>query len=305
MNSLYTTMLVWPLLVASIAPPTSPALDPNWPTDFAEPWPQLRDMVVGRADLGECDHNTPTGRPPHHDAEPIPRTIHQVWFGDPAIFDDARAQSWQAVAQTFGYSYHLWTEEDDQAIAATFGSDMLAYIDELRRLNRYDAASDVLRYCLLEHFGGMYFDIDVPAPTRRGVLLDPALLWPMEGLVLVSEHDTREVNNSAFYAINAVMMSAPHHPVMTALVDSLLINRAHQADPIRRYSAGPTFLTGQGLVTATVRGTTTFIPGGYLEGLGMSFWPEVLPYREALRKQFQTRAYQPSRKASVHIEAGH
>lgn len=281
----------------------SPSRNTLWPADFAEPWPQLQDMVVVRADLGECARDAATDRPVHHDDVPIPRTIHQVWFGDPAIFDDERANSWQQVAADFGYGYHLWTEEDDAFVASQFGAETLDYIDEMRRQHRYDAASDILRYHLLEHFGGMYFDIDVPAPRRQGALLDPATLWPMRGLVLVSENDTREVNSSAFYAINAVMMSSPHHPVMSALVAGLSANRTEQTDPLRAWSAGAIFMTGQALVTASVRGTATFIPYGYMHALGMEFWPDVIPYREALRAKFLQRAVQPKRKAHVHLES--
>lgn len=266
--------------------------------DFAEPHPQLDNMIVLNADLDEM--GTSTGSIPHF-KQPIPKIIHQVWFGNPEIFDDERANDWQMIAEQFGYDYHLWTENDDAELAGIFGAETVRFIDDLRQKKRFAAASDVLRYHLLEHFGGMYFDNDVPGPRRHGQLLDPATLWPLEGLVLVSENDTREVHNSAFYAINAIMMAPPHHPVITALTDSLLVNRDAQPTALSYWGAtGPIFVTGQALLTATVRGPFTFLPYGYLDALNMKCWPDRGPYERSLKEQFRKRSEQPERMESIH-----
>jgi mannosyltransferase OCH1-like enzyme len=265
--------------------------------DFAEAHPQVDNMVVLQANLRE---NSPAPGDLSYFQQAIPKIIHQIWFGDPALFDEERGKEWMDIAERYGYSYHLWTEDDDPTIEALFGLETLKYIQILRARNRYAAASDVLRYHLIAEFGGMYFDNDVPGPKRDGRLLDPVALWPMKGLILVGENDAREVKNSAFFVVNAIIMAPPHNPVIEALAQSLLANLDAQPLNFERWASGAYFLTGQALMTATIKGTFTFLPNEYLEHLEMNFWPDRPQYEDRIREKYNQKKEKADRITSIH-----
>lgn len=128
---------------------------------FAEIDPWVSSMVATPTDL---DASIVQGEAAVTLSQPIPPIIHQIWFGDPARFEYDLTQDWQTFAQRYGYQYHLWTEEDDSTLKILMGHELFARMDLCRQQRRYDAASDLVRYALVEHFGGIYFDVDVPPP---------------------------------------------------------------------------------------------------------------------------------------------
>ena len=222
-----------------------------------------------------------------------------MWFGDPSYFDYGHSEAWQTVAEGFGYSYQLWTEGDDARISDLFGTEGLEYIQYLRGKRRSDGASDVLRYFLLERFGGLYFDL---VHRMNGALVDPANIWPLEGLVLSSESIVREVRNYASYVQNHIMMAAPHHPVMVALTQSLMENKRARPEQLQEWKMGAIFTTGQALLTRNIQGTFTMLWSSNLLAYGMHCWPDVTTYRAETRAKFKQRHDQPTRTRSLHVD---
>lgn len=264
---------------------------------FADKHPYVDNMVIEPVLQPTPEQDAIIGRPFE---QPVPRIIHQIWFGSPAIFDTERSGSWQQVAKQFGYEYHLWTEDDDGQYAKLFGREIADYIKYFRKHKRWDAASDVLRYHIVEHFGGMYFDLDVPAPRRQGELVDPATVLPVEGLALAGESDTREVGNSAFYVQNHMILAPPHNPVLAAITASLLPNRKKQNESVKSWDTGAIFITGQSLLSSTVRGSFTYVPYPYLHSLKMECWPNVEIYRAEMKRRYEALPVKPAHIDSIH-----
>lgn len=84
----------------------------------------------------------------------IPKSIHYIWLGKskkPKNFNDVYA-SWCLHAK--GFSLKEWTEEDIKEF------DLPEYFYKSLQRRRWAFASDVLRFFILEKYGGIYLDID-------------------------------------------------------------------------------------------------------------------------------------------------
>ncbi len=99
---------------------------------------------------------------PFFDEEPIkssdhpkiPKIIHQVWLGDkelPSLYQKYQ-QEWKDSYPDF--EYKLWTEKEIEQL--DFDSK-----DLYKKTSSYVEKSDVLRYAILNKFGGIYVDFDV------------------------------------------------------------------------------------------------------------------------------------------------
>jgi len=101
----------------------------------------------------------------------IPKIIHQIWheIGNAG----AIPPQWMALAQTWkrhhpDWDYRLWTDADSRRFMTTHYPELLrAYDSCIYPIQRVD----MLRYCLLHHFGGVYVDMDVEC------------LRPIDGLI--------------------------------------------------------------------------------------------------------------------------
>ena len=104
----------------------------------------------------------------------IPRIIHRIWLGGEPLRDDSQqyGETWRNHHP--GWEIRLWTEDDLPAFGLT---------DALKRGRHQAERADVLRYELLERFGGVYVDIDFECLRSLEPLLDEvevfaALLMP-------------------------------------------------------------------------------------------------------------------------------
>lgn len=84
----------------------------------------------------------------------IPHTIHYCWFGGKPLPKLMRKciDSWQRFFP--GYEIREWTE-------ANFDVNMMPYTKEAYEAKKYAFVSDVARFWILYHEGGIYFDTDV------------------------------------------------------------------------------------------------------------------------------------------------
>jgi len=107
----------------------------------------------------------------------IPRIIHQMWR------DEDLPLRWRAFCETWrrfhpGWEYRLWTDESLRAFVAEWYPDFLEVYDGYAvPVMRSDAA----RYLLLDHFGGVYADVDMECLQGVERLLEGrGLLLPLE-----------------------------------------------------------------------------------------------------------------------------
>ena len=236
---------------------------------------------------------------------PIPRVIHQIWLGDAAAFVDDQARQWQQYALDHGYTYHLWTDHEDDRLRRILGEALYALMDECRSIGLYMGASDVLRYALLERAGGAYFDVDIPPPAADGATVDLGGFVPLAGAVFMSEGQAREIGNGAIYLQNCIMMASRHHPIVRRLVASLVPNRKRWMERGGAWDSSVWYVTGQHLLTRSLAGPFTLIPYNTIAQLGMDcFQPEA--YFVALREKIAARRALgiAGRVAPVHRDEG-
>jgi|UniRef100_A0A6C0B1D4 mannosyltransferase OCH1-like enzyme len=79
--------------------------------------------------------------------------IHQIWIG-PKARPDIWMDTVKAFAQNYNHEYILW---DDQKVSELALINKKWYDSELT----YNGKSDILRYELLNQFGGVYIDADM------------------------------------------------------------------------------------------------------------------------------------------------
>ena len=84
----------------------------------------------------------------------IPKVIHYCWFGGNPLPDLAKKciASWQKFLPD--YEIKEWNEQN-------FDVNMTLYTTEAYRLKKYAYVSDYVRFWVLYHYGGIYFDTDV------------------------------------------------------------------------------------------------------------------------------------------------
>jgi len=95
----------------------------------------------------------------------IPKIIHQVWIG-PNKRPDCWMDSVRDFCRDFGYEYKLW---DDAAVSSLHMVNHNFYHNE----KSYHGKSDILRYEILYHYGGVYIDADsvIVRPEKFNTLL--------------------------------------------------------------------------------------------------------------------------------------
>ena len=161
----------------------------------------------------------------------IPKLIHQT--AKTAIL----GPKWKPLQQKLielhpGWTYKLWTDEDNLALIQERRPDLLAVYTGLPKpIMR----ADLIRYVFMEQFGGLYLDTDYQI-LKPYDLLDYRLVLPRES----------EVGAPIFLG-NAFFASEPMHPFWTALLEDLrttpptALNTNSEHDIIDL--TGPGFLT--------------------------------------------------------------
>lgn len=139
------------------------------------------------------------------DAYKIPRIIHQIWLGGTL---PEKYQAWVKTWQNWkDWDYYLWTDENVKTLTL--------YNAELyETANNYGEKSDILRYEILHQLGGLYIDIDVECVHPNFFEFAHQNYSFYVGIEPVER-------KSIFSTGNAVLASAPHHPLMECIVTSL------------------------------------------------------------------------------------
>jgi inositol phosphorylceramide mannosyltransferase catalytic subunit len=143
---------------------------------------------------------TKQGKPPLQ--QTIPRIIHQIWLGSPLPSRYKKFQeSW--VKHHPGWEYRLWTDAD---------------VPSLQLINQkafdagrtYAEKANILRYEILERFGGMYVDTDFECLQPFDVFHDYYEFYTG----MVSANRETLINN-------ALIATIPHHPILKECVENI------------------------------------------------------------------------------------
>ncbi|MEW2258850.1 glycosyltransferase [Streptomyces sp. NPDC047869] len=209
----------------------------------------------------------------------IPALIHQTWK------DTDVPPEWEAWADSWrrhhpGWGYRLWTDADNRAFLQEHYPWFLPVYDG------YPEAimrADAIRYFLLDHFGGLYVDLDFECLSPVGDILDGReLVLGREpeahtGLLLARQRGFGRIVGNAFIA------SRPGHPFW-AHVHRHLVG-CHKS-PSALDATGPFFLT-RAVDSAPDPTSITVLDPEIL-------YPEVSPYAAELfgpQKADYERAY--------------
>jgi hypothetical protein len=172
---------------------------------------------------------------------PIPKILHQMWR------DEALPERWAALRSTWAHhlpewEHRLWTDASLREFVGTCYPDFLPVYDGYGSgIMRADAA----RYLLLDHFGGVYADLDTECLRPLEPLLSgERLLLPLEPELHLSAKVSASAGMRRIVG-NAWMASEPGHPFWKLVVVEMTQ---------RRKNAGPLDATGPFLLTHVTHG---------------------------------------------------
>lgn len=165
----------------------------------------------------------------------IPRIIHQTWRDNDLPVPVELPESWKN--QNPNWEYRFWTDNELLDFVSEFYPDLrenyLSYPSPVQR-------SDVARYLLLSHFGGVYADIDTrcigslePIVNERRVILasEPEEHW--------NHTDAMGIEGLLF---NGVMASPKGHKFWDHVIKNVVL--CFSARDYTLESTGPIMLTG-------------------------------------------------------------
>jgi mannosyltransferase OCH1-like enzyme len=200
--------------------------------------------------------------------QPVPKNVHQIWFGDQSRLSRRKPDQWITFCKKFGYTYHLWTERDDTLMQSFMLPQNFALMLEMRQRGNYWGASDILRAEIIKHFGGIYIDCDFFPPSNAKGLVDFQDLINFHGLTLMTEHAGRNIgSNAAVFVANGLIISSPHHPVITSVVEQVYENTRHwqAAHGTPGGTGEAAYCTGPFLLNRVLNGCFNLVPCTFFE----------------------------------------
>jgi mannosyltransferase OCH1-like enzyme len=151
----------------------------------------------------------------------IPKNIHQIWLGSP--LPQALHKLTQTIQETNpGFTYRLWTDADVATLE--FNNRELLY-----KTPNNGQRSDILRYAILEQFGGIYLDTDFTGYKS------------FESLLHLNFFAGVAYGHSEPVLYNGLIGTVPRHPIIRALNEIKNVGYSDGMAVIR--STGPYFFT--------------------------------------------------------------
>lgn len=131
----------------------------------------------------------------------IPKKIHQIWLGSKF---PKEYKSWQKtwIDNHPDWEYILWTEKEIE----NFNFKNKEVFD---KTPNYGSKSDILRYEILNRFGGLYIDTDFEC------------FKPFDYLHLNMDFYVGIIFEKEFNVTNGIIGSVPGHPVLEHLINSI------------------------------------------------------------------------------------
>lgn len=157
----------------------------------------------------------------------IPQVLHMIWVGDsePPDTFQPHVDKWKQLMPH--WSIRVWRNED---ITDEHFSQQI--IEKINTSTKGAQKADIMRYCIVEKYGGVYMDADV-VPHRS---LDP-IIYDLNGAEIVMCHDiplTWEYMSIGFFAAVA------HHSVLK-IASELVANATLNTENIHMHT-GPQVL---------------------------------------------------------------
>jgi mannosyltransferase OCH1-like enzyme len=160
----------------------------------------------------------------------IPKIIHQIWLGSPV---PAKYFEWiKSWTKWNGWDYKLWTDDDVK--------HLLLYNQDLyEKAKSYGEKTDIIRLELLLHYGGIYVDTDFEA-------LNPEMFDELNrcfDFYVGFEPLEHGTINGMCKICNAIIASAPHHPLIKNLIIQMKPNWIRHEHETGIQKAGPDYFS--------------------------------------------------------------
>ncbi|MBA2306897.1 hypothetical protein H0W26_02065 [Candidatus Dependentiae bacterium] len=169
----------------------------------------------------------------------IPKRIHQIWFGPktpPSIFKESQESLKKHHPD---WEYKLWTEEDIPSLH-------LENQEFYDLSQNYAEKADIVRYELLNKFGGVYVDIDFVCLKPFDVLTQYDFWAGIESLDC----------QNRWVLSNAIIGAVPHHPILRHCIETIPTSWYKIPDTFLR--VGPAHLS-ESVIASTPQDSTTVI----------------------------------------------
>lgn len=129
----------------------------------------------------------------------IPLKFHMIWVGNSSVPEYAIKNflKWKKIMPH--WEDRLWTNEDINL--SEFSQEV---IDKIHQAKSGAQKADIMRYFILEKYGGFYIDVDT-IPNRK---LDP-LVYMGNDVILYHDNDL-----TWNYICNSPIGIIPHHPLL-------------------------------------------------------------------------------------------
>ena len=134
----------------------------------------------------------------------IPKIIHQIWIGPNTIPSHVKEYCKNTKDLFNDYEYKFWT------------NDNIPDMPELcsRQFNRYGKIgrpafqADILRYYVLNKYGGIYLDVDFVCNRRFDSIINKKFFCV-------------NPNSKGFHVCNGIFACEPNNPILTKLLSEL------------------------------------------------------------------------------------
>ncbi|KAI9338007.1 nucleotide-diphospho-sugar transferase [Obelidium mucronatum] len=164
----------------------------------------------------------------------IPKRIHQIWLGD----ESKRPKHFMDHCKELhpDWEYFLWT---DETIVGELPTAVQPIFDSWREYN-FPGAADVLRYAMLQKYGGIYIDSDQQCLRRFDDLtkqsFDAFMAYELFGNVHSNDPDSTLI-------ANGVIGAAPNHPFINLVIKNLDLHGGANAHGEAWKVVGPLLVT--------------------------------------------------------------
>jgi mannosyltransferase OCH1-like enzyme len=134
----------------------------------------------------------------------IPQILHQIWIGPNQMPDHIKRYCDINRKIFYDYEYKFWCNENIPDMPDKCKSQMERY----GKINKYAFQADILRYYLLNQYGGIYLDVDFLCSKRFDNLITKSFFCV-------------NPNRKAFHVCNGVFACLPNNPILTKLLNEL------------------------------------------------------------------------------------
>ena len=175
----------------------------------------------------------------------IPKRIHQIWLGrrELPLKYKRWGNSWKE--QNPKWEYKLWNENNIKSLG-------IKGIDVYSKNINPGLRSDILRYVILNKFGGLYIDTDFEC------------LKPIPDDLLIYKFISGIIFNNKPSIANGMMMSVPNYKLIKKIIES--INKSKISNNIEDIilNSGPGILTKEYFKAAEfIKEETLILPSNY------------------------------------------